>query len=49
MYKILEPEMDNICLSEFHETHLDPSTKLDDNNLEISGYKLFHSDHLFCL
>ena len=31
--------MDTIYLSEFHETHLDPSTQLDDNNLEISGYK----------
>ena len=35
-------KFDIICLS---ETHLDSNTPLDDDNLEISGYKFIHSDH----
>ena len=35
-------KFDIICIS---ETYLDSSTPSDDNNLEISGYNLVHSDH----
>ena len=35
-------KFDIICLS---ETYLDSSIPFDDNNLEISGYNLIHSDH----
>ena len=36
-------KFDIICIS---ETYLDSSPPFDDNNLEISGYTLVHSDHL---
>ena len=36
-------KFDIICIS---ETYLDSSPPFDDNNLEISGYNLVHSDHL---
>ena len=35
-------KFDIICIS---ETYFDSSTSFEDNNLEISGYILVHSDH----
>ena len=35
-------KFDTICLS---ETYHDPKTLLDDDNLDIAGYKLVRSDH----